>query len=1198
MNPDNLTTELDRLGRRLAAWRAVSRVTLGAGVALAVLALAASLDVSVQLGRAGRVAASGLWLTLAAAGAAAAWFALARRRTAQGTAALVERAFPALDNRLINAVQFARADDRDPFKAACLREGVPGWEAVKPAALRNRRAERVGWGLLGAMALAVFAPAGLGCRSWGVAVRRVANPFSDLQPLSLTRIVAVEPGDSSVPQGAPLDLRCKVAGRRGHRVWLDLKPADDKETAFDLGPLAGGGEEEFAHRLPAVTTALAYRFRAGDSPFPRWFRVETRVPLAFTGVRLTVEPPAYTRYQTREFDALRDAVKFPQASRVRVAARCNQPARAVSLAARDGEPVALAPVNAEANAWTGAVTVLDGAALTLAATDPHGGRAETTVAFELVPDREPELQVLEPKGRATLGPDGQPRIQFVARDDYGLAELRVERVAPGAARDAAPDVVARWEGEGKRALPVLWSPTGPRERAGGSLAYRVVARDNFPGAPHETASGTILFELATAEQAAEKQETLARQADAALAEAIERQRRNIAGTEALAGEPEKSAADAWAPLAETQRGIRDLTGELLKNPLKPLAGLTPTVERLYQGEMLEAITALDRARDAAGAERRGPAEDGLRLQRRILRQLTSAELAAGAAKTQRRVAGVLDRLDALVTGQTATLAETHDCVKTGTRVARPLADRQDALASDAAVFAQSCVTEADGQAAANKKFADLLRQVAADCESKGVKADMLKAAEHLEGGAAAAAAPLEARALANLRAFQAALNAWQGVAAQERVAQMAETLKSAGDRMEKLRKLEQRVQDTMKQIEPTQDKTDVKDDVLEEEIAELRRNTEEAMLQVARDLHIFPELSVANELVEDVFSVFEEVKQRPGSEKAGKNAASEMGVLKPEELLDAMKKAEEQIEAMEQWLADKPDAIKFNMEAFDRAETPKMALAGLQNAVEDLIGDLLKESKELGDAADDSATNLGETQNKLPGWEVAEGPSESFGAQGKSGNQAPDHKEQSGRSNVGRQGQAMGETAAGTGTVSEGDPNIEKRITPDPVQSGQVQTESDASVDQQATGGGKRESGAAKEFGMPGAGAAPRLDAPAAGSQTGLQALMAKSETLRVKTAAMNLRTESLSRAAHHIRQASDAVASGLPIRQVWEYERRAVAALKEAKTDLASRSFSALDAGDPGAPLQDAVEGATDQAPAAFRDLVSEYYKALNRGM
>jgi hypothetical protein len=386
--------------------------------------------------------------------------------------------------------------------------------------------------------------------------------------------------------------------------------------------------------------------------------------------------------------------------------------------------------------------------------------------------------------------------------------------------------------------------------------------------------------------------------------------------------------------------------------------------------------------------------------------------------------------------------------------------------------------------------------------------------------------------------------------------------------------------------------------VLEEEIAELRRNTEEAMLQIARDLHIFPELSVANELVEDVFSVFEEVKQRPGSENAGKNAASEMGVLKPEELLDAMKKAEEQIEAMEQWLADKPDAIKFNMEAFDRAETPKMALAGLQNAVEDLIGDLLKETKELGDAADDSATNLGETQNKLPGWEVAEGPSESFGAQGKSGNQAPDHKEQSGRSNVGRQGQAMGETAAGTGTVSEGDPNIEKRITPEPVQSGQVQTESDASVDQKATGGGKRESGAAKEFGMPGAGAAPRMDAPAAGNQTGLQALMAKSETLRVKTAAMNLRTESLSRAAHHIRQANDAVASGLPIRQVWEYERRAVAALKEAKTDLASRSFSALDAGDQGAPLQDAVEGATDQAPAAFRDLVSEYYKALNRGM
>jgi len=38
-------------------------------------------------------------------------------------------------------------------------------------------------------------------------------------------------------------------------------------------------------------------------------------------------------------------------------------------------------------------------------------------------------------------------------------------------------------------------------------------------------------------------------------------------------------------------------------------------------------------------------------------------------------------------------------------------------------------------------------------------------------------------------------------------------------------------------------------------------------------------------------------------------------VLKPEDLIEAMKKAEGRIDDMEMWLAEKPDSIQFNMEA-------------------------------------------------------------------------------------------------------------------------------------------------------------------------------------------------------------------------------------------------------------------------------------------
>lgn len=437
------------------------------------------------------------------------------------------------------------------------------------------------------------------------------------------------------------------------------------------------------------------------------------------------------------------------------------------------------------------------------------------------------------------------------------------------------------------------------------------------------------------------------------------------------------------------------------------------------------------------------------------------------------------------------------------------------------------------------------------------------------------------------------LNTWRVAETEQRMSDVMETLSDARERMEKLRGLEAKALDAMRLLNAQNDETDRDTDLMEEELVELRRNTEEALLQVARDLHTFPELSVANELVEDVYSVFEEVNQLPGSETWGAESAEEMGVLKPEELLEQMERAEGHMEAMEHWLADKPDTMKFEMEAFDPEEMPRMALGGLESSIEDLIGDLLKETDELAAAADDSATNLGLPENPLPGWEVAEGPNESFGAQGKSGNQAPDSKEQSGRSLVGREGQAIGETAAGTGTINEGDKSIEKRMTPDPLQSGQVQADGEAQ--EQATGGGKQASGAADEFGMAGALSDTRMDAPVPGSAAGLKAMMAKADAMTVQASLLHLRTEALSAAAHHIRQATDAINAGLPIGQVREYQRRAVVALKEAHTDLGAGTLDVAIDSTPLDELSDVVEGTLDTAPPAYRDLVAEYFRSLD---
>jgi hypothetical protein len=379
---------------------------------------------------------------------------------------------------------------------------------------------------------------------------------------------------------------------------------------------------------------------------------------------------------------------------------------------------------------------------------------------------------------------------------------------------------------------------------------------------------------------------------------------------------------------------------------------------------------------------------------------------------------------------------------------------------------------------------------------------------------------------------------------------------------------------------------------MEEAFQEMAKNTKEALLEVPTDLHIFTELNVANDLVEDVFSVFQEIEQVAGSDKDAPDKVKEMGFAKEDELLAQMGEASKRLDAVEMWLGDKPDEIKVTTEAHDKAEMPEsgIALAELAAAAQDLMGDLMKEDKKMADKADDSATN--HAMPDFPsGNEVMEGDIASFGAQGKSGNQTPDHKEQDGRSNVGRQGMSNGETAAGSGTIGEGDKNIEARRTEDPMQSGKVDLAGKA--DTKATGGGKLGTGKADGMGM--SGGAERVDSKEAGSAEGMAALMARqADAMYAKASMKNVRVDSLKDAAHQLRQSADAIAKG-DIQQVREFRKMAISSLTRAEAKLAAGPSGAMEAKGSTGALDSVIESGPDQAPPKYRDKVAEYYKALN---
>lgn len=1180
--------ELEKIGRDLIRWRAETILTWCIACLAAVAGLLGTLDFLFHVGRAGRWLTGGLMLALLAG---ALWLlhrVLRHRFSTQGVAARVEQAFPELDNHLINYVQFTHNPESNPFKTAYVERTESPWRNIdvrrmKPAKQHQRSR------LALALALALLlVPAAFFGKAWGVAVWRMVNPFTRIEPVTLTRIVGIAPGDVTVLQGEPVILTCTVDGFEGHEVLIDIDPADADTASFSLGRVSSVREQAFSRRIARATTELRYRFRAGDARPSPWHTVTPRPPPALTDLYMTIAPPAYTGLSEVRRDAREGEHVVPQGSEVAWSVTANTPLESATLQVGDGDPMSLVQADV---AWVATTAIVSGRVARIRARDVHGFPVEEEVRFRLKPDHPPVIQVVSPQGRVVLPPGESPRIEFQVHDDYGLVRVTVEEAGFEESNDT---VVARaaWDLESSTTFHEVWksATSAPRGRPS---TFRVVARDNNPSADGPASSPAIVFNARDHGEAARERGRLEERAMAALHQVVELQRRNILQTETYRTALSRTTAEHWEQTAERQRTIRSRTKELLANPIEPLGGMTPAIRDLYVNEMSHAVTALAGVAAAEPASRNAPSAEALHLQEKILRQLTLAQAAAAEARIARRMTGLSAMLGALVRDQGQALKQTREFAETRAEVGPALVDTQDALAEDVTAFREACDAESSEVRAGDAALADTLEDIALRCEEAGIRNDMVMAAEHLDQNLPAEAVPFEDRALLHLNELQALFDGVRLKAEQDQRTAMLEAVGQAREKMSRMHELHERMLEAMDSVREQEDKNDEMVDLLESAYEDLIGNTKEVLLEVPTDLHVFTDLNVANDLVEDVFSVYEEIEQVEGSEEWTDQEAVERAFAKEEIVLDMMAETMDRLDDMEMWLEDIPDHDHVTTETFDREEMPEsgIAVGSLATEVQDLITDLLDEPDALNEAADDGATT-----HALPdweaGWKVEEGDIASYGAKGKSGSQTPDHKEQDGRSNVGRQGMSVGETAAGSGTISEGDKDIEARRTEDPTQSGQIDLAGQA--DTRATGGGKLGTGKADDLGM--AGGVERMDSTEEGSWEGMAALMAKqADSVYARASMKNVRVDDLKEAAHFLRQSADAVARG-HIAQGQEFKRLAVTSLQKARAELAAGPSGAMNLERTAPVLNDTMEDGLDLAPPQYQDLVAEYYKALSK--
>ena len=1192
---ETLHKKLEKIGRRIVGDRALLTLTWCLALIFGWVFVHASADLWLRL-ESSKLYAT--WTVLLGLVGGTSWLVSSiwrKRYSPEGIAVTMEKTFPHLDNRLINYLQLSSQRRRDPFTAAYVKAGFPDLEKLDLKQLQDLKAQKRSRITLAILLVLLIAPSLLFGRAWAVSVWRTLNPFTSIEPPTLTKIIEVTPGDAAVFQGEGVLLTAKVKGFNGHEVMLDLDTSDGPQQSISLGKIKAPGESTFSYNLQKVTTDVLYRFRAGDSRPTAWHKISTRPPPSFTDIWASVQAPDYMKRPLYWVNLREENFSAPVGSQVQIIAVTNVAMKNIMVlgAVKD---VARFKTGDKPNVWMADVTITDGPNILLKGIDSSGFKLDEEIAISSAGDKPPSIEVVSPAGKSSLPPGERPQMEFKVADDIGVSEILLEELPADSASDAKGVVIQSWKPDGVKAFQQIWKAQSVPP-SGKSISYRLIARDTKPEAPNETISSPIVFDVPSASEMSKKSDELESKALASLETLLNLQKSNLADCERYKGNLEKTPSADWLKASKTEEDVRAIMHELLANPLEPLGTLTPIAKKLYRDEMMWAVDALKSLAQGSGESREKSAKEAITLMNKILSQLSCAEQSAQDAQQARELNKLTALLESLIRDQGANLEKTKVAMKEGGTIDPKVIDTQDSLSENTKTFIKVAKEESSQMSSYDPALAATLTKLGTKAEEMKIADDMIIAAEKLEKNQLSEALPLEERALVNLTVLQKMLGDIQLKEEGEKKLELSEALDQAKEKLLKLKDLHEKMKEAMDAVRGQKNQNEEEVDLMEEAYQELLKNTKEVLMEIPTDLHIFTDMNAANDVVEDVYEIYQEVEQMEGkADNSGEDfKPNEWDGAKEDGLLAKMGEAAKRKDLPEMWLGEKADELKVTTEAFDLEEMPEsgIAMAELSTAAEDLIGDLLEESKDAAEKSDDSATNHASPDPDGLGWEVAEGNISSFAAKGKSGNTTPDHKEQDGRSNVGRQGMSTGETAAGSGTIGEGDKNIEARRTEESTKSGQVDLKGEA--DTAATGGGKLGTGKADDVGM--SGGVERMDSKEAGSSEGMAALAQKADALYAKASMKNVRVDSLKEAAHHIRQSGEAIAKG-NIKEMKEFQRLAVGELKKSKAKLDAGPTGAIETTRSASGLNNLIESSPDVAPPQYRDKVSDYFKALNEAL
>lgn len=260
--------------------------------------------------------------------------------------------------------------------------------------------------------------------------------FAPWQEVTLTRVQAAS-GTQRVVRQSPLEISATLTGRVPKAATILIQDEHGAQRTVELPvkkEVIGGA---IAHSVPEVVEPFSYQIRAGDA-VTDWVQVQPVDRPQLGQFALRVEWPAYTKRPVTTWSELPANIRALRGCRFEMEFSSDQPLVRAELEVSEKPKTVREPLEATGPQRYRYATELEKALhFQIVAENEFDLRnVGSECHIEVVDDQPPEVRVLETSQDFALNPDETLRIDFEAKDDFGLnaaeivATTRKEGEAP------------------------------------------------------------------------------------------------------------------------------------------------------------------------------------------------------------------------------------------------------------------------------------------------------------------------------------------------------------------------------------------------------------------------------------------------------------------------------------------------------------------------------------------------------------------------------------------------------------------------------------------------------------------------------------------------------------------------------------------------------------------------------------------------